>query len=101
MEREPFWGNFGRRFLFLSQGGIRDFYISQHFPEETKGEGKLLVGAQLAVAWDQPPLALAWCLYGEASLTLIARGCFASSEGRGDRRGNKSTEMKNKEFLKV
>lgn len=43
------------RFLFLSQGGIRDFYISQHFPEETEGEGKLLLGAQLAVAGDQPP----------------------------------------------
>lgn len=45
------------RLLFLSHGGLRDFSISQHFPEVSTGEGKLLLGVQLAVAWDQPPWA--------------------------------------------
>ena len=31
-------------------GGLRDIYISQNFPEENQGEGKLLLRLQLAVA---------------------------------------------------
>lgn len=69
------------RLLFLSHGGLRDFSISQHFPEVSTGEGKLLLGA-VGSGSGSAPLGLAWCLYGEASLTFVARGCFASSEGR-------------------
>lgn len=83
-----------RRKISVSlQGRCSIPYNSQHFPEESAGAGKLLLR-------DQPP----WPWLGasmENILTFIARGCFASSEGRGDQKGNKSTKIKNKEFLKV
>ena len=31
-------------------GGLRDVYVSQNFPEENQGEGKLLLRLKLAVA---------------------------------------------------
>ena len=43
-------------------GGLRDVYVSQNFPEENQGEGKLLLRLKLAVALgiSSPPPPRPW-----------------------------------------